>query len=340
MSALDPSALLSLLPSLLPQDGKKLSSPTDALAVLFHTMLTALEFRLVAIDDDSVHQHAESNVLPPQWTAHPGTHTFRYKHTQSSLEFVLKIIRLASRTVVNAITTETDKVAVLDIQTKDFTSQAFFPYDFLNANPLVHGYISSARVSDLASSFKTQIVQKILPGLRKDGYQDSSETAGQAVIPPSTSGPSRERPAPAQPRQPAPQQPFDPGHPFGEPVYPRGGNPLEIGRRDREPIITDPFAPPHLGPPMGGGGMFVGPDDPILGGGGWGGPARPARGGGGPWGGDGFLPPMGAPPGARFDPVGPFGPGQGQGGPRLPRRDGNPDNDEFMPPGFGSDMII
>lgn len=76
-------------------------------------------------------------------------------------------------------------------------------------------------------------------------------------------------------------------------------------------------------------------------------------GGRGPWGGDGFLPPMGAPPGARFDPVGPFGrggpgnfPGVGNplGGGGNPRNFGpgggggaaGPDNDEFMPPGYVS----
>lgn len=83
--------------------------------------------------------------------------------------------------------------------------------------------------------------------------------------------------------------------------------------------------------------MFVGPDHPIFG------PGRdrngrfPAQ---GPWAGDGFLPPMGAPPGARFDPVGPsFLPDRSGQGPMsgggFPRRSnlGDPDNDEFMPPG-------
>lgn len=81
--------------------------------------------------------------------------------------------------------------------------------------------------------------------------------------------------------------------------------------------------------------MFVGPNHPVFGGA-FGSRRDPA--GRGPWGGDGYLPPMGAPPGARFDPVhpGPFGPGGipfgGMGG-RAPRRQGDPDNDEFMPPG-------
>jgi len=52
---------------------------------------------------------------------------------------------------------------------------------------------------------------------------------------------------------------------------------------------------------------------------------------------------MGAPPGARFDPVGPepfpggiggIGGGRGRGGPHGNGRNlGEPDNDEFMPPG-------
>jgi len=64
------------------------------------------------------------------------------------------------------------------------------------------------------------------------------------------------------------------------------------------------------------------------------------------------LPPIGAPQGARFDPVGPFGriggggggagiggfPGRGGGGGGRPfggPLSGDPDNDEFMPPRFG-----
>ena len=99
------------------------------------------------------------------------------------------------------------------------------------------------------------------------------------------------------------------------------------------------FAPPSLFPGSDGDGMFVGPNHPIFGGG-LGGQA-----GRGPWGGDGFLPPLGAPPGARFDPVGP-GLGPFPGGPIPPfggrglgrgtPGSGNmrdPDPDEFMPPG-------
>jgi len=82
--------------------------------------------------------------------------------------------------------------------------------------------------------------------------------------------------------------------------------------------------------------MFVGPEHPMFGIGR--GIASPNR---GIWGGDGYLPPMGAPPGARFDPVGPVFPGRGNLGPfgNGRRRPENPDNDEFMPPGMVSPSL-
>jgi proteasome inhibitor subunit 1 (PI31) len=197
----------------------------------------------------------------------------------------------------------------------------------VNQPPLIHGYISSNRVTDFIGQLKLKIVQNIMPGLYKEGYSEGSDA-------PQSSNPRGESSA-NNPARPQPFSPPDvPGRPLGEPSHIPSGNPLEIGRRDLDPLGVDPlgsFRPPQLFPGSDGDGMFVGPNHPIFG-------QRdrgtfPNR---GPWGGDGFLPPMGAPPGARFDPVGPFrgGPGQGPRG-GMPGR-GNlhgPDNDEFMPPG-------
>lgn len=168
-----------------------------------------------------------------------------------------------------------------------------------------------------------------MPGLYKEGYTEGSD-------PPQSSHPRRDSPAnnPARPQPLSP--PYAPERPFGEPSHIPSRNPLEIGRRDLDPLGVDPlggFGPQPLFPGSGGDGMFVGPNHPIFGG--RRGTSPPNR---GPWGGDGYLPPMGAPPGARFDPVGPgLGPFPGNIGPRggLPGG-GNlrgPDNDEFMPPG-------
>lgn len=216
-----------------------------------------------------------------------------------------------------------------------------------------------------------------MPGLRKDGYEERyaaspnsphdlpphiwlNSTTSEPVVQP-TSSPSTSQPS--RPSQPQPSPLSDPSRPFSLPSPSGSRNPLEIGRSDLEPgggALPNPFAPPSMFPGSGGDGMYVGPShpmfrdrmDPMRGGAaGVGG-----VGGRGPWGGDGFLPPMGAPPGARFDPVGPFGRGGpggfpgggggiGPGGGGAPPRRGfgpgggggaaGPDNDEFMPPGSG-----
>jgi proteasome inhibitor subunit 1 (PI31) len=104
---LDPSALLSKLPSLLPAEEKELRSPQDGLAVLMHSAMTVLGFRLVGIQDDASTGTHENNVLPVGWNLHgPGSYTFKYKHDQSSFEFVLKVSKLGPRTIINAIAVE------------------------------------------------------------------------------------------------------------------------------------------------------------------------------------------------------------------------------------------
>jgi len=183
--------------------------------------------------------------------------------------------------------------------------------------------------------FKLTVVQKLIPGLRKEGYNESANDS-------STSQPRPGGPPPARP------QPVEPPYaPDRSRLYSPPQNPLEIGRRDLDPFPRNPFAPPPLFGDHGGDGMFVGPDHPIFGSG----MRGQGPGGRGPWGGDGFLPPMGAPRGARFDPVGPglgpfpggplpgrgpLGPGRGTPGAGNLR---DPDNDEFMPPGAG-DMFM
>lgn len=112
-------------------------------------------------------------------------------------------------------------------------------------------------------------------------------------------------------------------------MYPPRG-PYSVGDVDLDPLAIAPglIPPGHFGPrsPLGsgmhpGGGMFVGPEHPMFtgGGGGFGGGVpRP-----GPLAGPGGqrLPPGAVPPGARFDPIMPFGqppPGPGPRGPFGP----------------------
>ncbi|SRR6266511_4907846 len=102
---LDPSALMVALPSLLPGGNKTLNSPQDGIAALFHTALVALSFRFISLDEAISASGSDSNsVLPIDWNKHgPGYYSFKYKHDQSSLDFLLKVCKLGKRTVINAI---------------------------------------------------------------------------------------------------------------------------------------------------------------------------------------------------------------------------------------------
>lgn len=106
-SILDPAALCASLPTLLPLDSKKLNSPQDGIAALIHTALSTLAFRLIGVDESSTSASSSSNALPTSWNQHgPAHYTFKYKHDQSSLEFIVKLTKLGSRTLINAIAAE------------------------------------------------------------------------------------------------------------------------------------------------------------------------------------------------------------------------------------------
>ena len=119
---------------------------------------------------------------------------------------------------------------------------------------------------------------------------------------------------------------FPPGFPLSGQV-PIGTG---IGSYDLDPFAgSRGFVGIGSGAMPSGGGMIVGPDHPMFRGQGSRNPSFPGQ---GPL----TFPPGSVPPGARFDPTGPFdimGPGVRPRGQRPPFS-GDPDNDEFMPPGM------
>ncbi|CAB4374360.1 unnamed protein product [Rhizophagus irregularis] len=357
-NVLAPEAVLSILDtSLKPtEEGTDiiLGSSQDALAALFHSIMQAVGFRLVGLgeednseeDNKITNRDTEGNVvgLPKGWNAHgPNSYAFRYKHPQSSFTFLIKCMRLSNKFIVHGMGIEDNRTVTFEVITDDYTSPSFFPLttEKHNVEPIVHGFISSSRIKDMINNYKINIVQKLIPGLNKPGYEESGTTT-------TTAQPSATRqqepiyndPLRIPTRQPPRVPPiFD--DPFGG-DEPSSINPFNIGRDDLDPLGSNPiYGPPRFGGggihpfggPSRGGGMFVGPDHPIFG--------RGGGGGGGIYGGPQPLPRGSVPPGARFDPIGPFGPvGTPRGGfGRGNRTSGDPDNDELPPPGY-NDMFM
>lgn len=266
------------------------------------------------------------------------------------MQYLLKVSRLGNKTVVYGIGMGDDKTTSFDITTKDFTSESALPSSPTSASAsredAAHSIqeilISPSRLTDLGQTLKLNIIQKLVPNLQKEGYEDTTAQSSTRV---SLSGsrraeeehdPPRHDPLRDDPLLPNPARP----HPLADP---------SVGPR-RPPVPMGDFPPPGfedeyevLRPPGRGGlagGTYpnigerdlyppgMGPNDPLrvggqgVGPGGLRGPGRPGGGMhptlddpmfGGDGGGIGGGPQ--APPGARFDPVGPgFRPPRGGGG--------------------------
>lgn len=265
------------------------------------------------------------------------------------MEFLLKVNRLGNNAVVLAMALGDDKTTSFDIAVKDYVSESSLPLSTSTevASALKGVFISTARLGDLIGLFKLNVIQRLAPGLQKEGYEDTGEQA-RAREPEQAQQPQREPlrddrlPEPARPypfNDPlaeAPRRPVPPGDfpppgfedeyeinrpPRGWPPSDDGRNPLSIGERDLYPPGLGPHDPLRgtFGPGGGGGGgMYPTFDDPLFGG--------PRR--------EGYDPQV--PPGSRYDPVGPgdrhpFGRGGSSGGGRSGRGGG------FG--GFGGDII-
>ncbi|PTU19676.1 hypothetical protein P175DRAFT_0503218 [Aspergillus ochraceoroseus IBT 24754] len=301
-----------------------LKTPYEAVALIGHACMIAAGFRLVGLDEEHSIGRPEGPSLPTEWN-NKATLSFRYAHSQSSMQYLLKVDRLGNNVVVFALALGDDRTTTFDLPVKDWISASALPLRSTAdlTNSLKDVFISDARLRDLIATFRTQVIQKLAPGLGKEGQETSTRTTERQPerapqrdpLRDDTLPPPAARPYPfndplavVPSRRPVPPGDFPPpgfedefeiqrparGYPpgFG------GRNPLNLGERDLYPAGLGPHDPirggigPGLGGVGGGGGMHPTFDDPLFGG---------PRGGG--------YDPQ-APPGARYDPVGP-----GQGAP-------------------------
>lgn len=350
------------------------SSSYEAIALFSHACMISVGFRLLGFGEGQKIE-AECSRLAPRlsskWNSSFGSHSFLYAHSQSSMEYVVKVDRLGGKAEIRGIGLGDERISRFEVTAKDYVSSAALPLRIpLTADgeedrsdlesKLREIFISPSRIQDLASEFKLAIIQKLMPGLHKEGYQESPNAAGPSAArdahdereeaharrnPPRDPLADPRIPAPARPypfddplaagpRRPIPQGDFPPPGFDDEydlnrplrgmaPPFPGAGSPFGIGHDDLNPPGLGPHDPLRgsfvggggLARPGGGfgGGMHPTFDDPLFGGQGQG------R-GGNPY----------APPGARYDPLGPGdGPQRGGGG-RPPNPFG----------GFGSNDFI
>ncbi|KAJ5256839.1 hypothetical protein N7478_012943 [Penicillium angulare] len=328
-NALSPDHVLELATDALRDEEPSLKTSFEAVALIGHACMTAVDFRLLGLGEDhNLESSTESPILPSQWNTN-SSFAFRYAHEQSSMEYLLKVSRLGNKAVVMALALGDDRTSSFDIPVKDYISESALPLSSTTnlTGALQDVFISSARLNDLIGLFKINVIQKLAPGIYKEGYEGSTREFQEALRQQPEDRPRRDplrddsMPQPARPYPfddplaAAPRRPNPPGD-FAPPGFedefeihrpPRGGlpgfgggrSPYNIGDRDLYPAgmgPNDPLRGP-MGPGFGsgGGGMHPSLDDPLF---------------GGPGGSGGYDPR--APPGARYDPPGPGAPPLGR----------------------------
>ena len=338
---LSPTSVSNAVAALLPQETDSgIYTAYEASAITAHACMSQLDFRLRGLDEDHNFENQDgNNKLPTEWRAHSSSNTFsfRYSHPQSAMQYMLKVSRLGKKALIHGVGLGHDRTASSEIVVDDYiTEKPSFTQAQAKETPSdfrTKVFFSSSRLQAFIELFKSHIIQKLMPGLHKEGYQESSiptesiSQQGQSLpqVPrdPQPRNPHPE-PAPARPypfddplavapRRPQPVPDFAPPDFEDEhqlqapgrfnPPYPNypGRHPLSIGEDDLHPPGMGPNDPLRIGP-----GGFARP-------GGLGGGMHPSFGGLSGTGAEGE-----APPGARWDPV---GPGRGSGRGRGP---GNP----------------
>ncbi|KAM0311503.1 hypothetical protein ACHAO8_007112 [Botrytis cinerea] len=362
---LSPDTILHHMAEALPTHQKDdtdsdISSSYEAIALFSHACMIAVGFRLVGFAEGKENEAELAQLAPrlsSKWNSSFGSHSFLYAHSQSSMKYVIKIDRLGGKAEIRGIGLGDEKITRLEITAKDYVSSSALPLriPFTNdqedrsnlKSKLKEIFVSPPRIADLASLFKINIIQRLIPSLQKEGYEDSRQGAGEGASEASRVRDEREEAQARQnsspnatmdPRLPVPARPY----PYNDPLAAPPNRPIPAGdfpppgfddeldlnrlrrsdpRVDRSPfnIGHDDLHPAGLGPNdpfrssftgglgaggLGGiGGMHPTFDDPLFAGQG----QRPG-------GGRGLFNPQ-APPGARYDPLGPGdGPQRGGGG--------------------------
>jgi len=291
----------------------ELRSGFEAVVLLLHLATKRLGFRCVGTRENSRSEEGVDLFVPEGWNQSEDCYVFTYKHAKSSMTFVIKSLVMGQSLLINGTALEDKKVHSFEIDLLDHIRKGADMRDYNNIYK---------DTRELLRSYKVNVLDKLLPGINKDGYDTSNhnQNTTQHIRDTSTPDPLRVDPLRVDPLRVDPLR-VDPLR--DDRGYRGGGVPpyFPIGGGDLHPDFGGIHIPsiPGIGGGYNGGGSHVGPQHPIFG--------NPSR---DPYYQDDNSPLRRPPPGARFDPY----------GPPMGNHFRGPNPDDFPPPGFGGNMFI
>jgi hypothetical protein len=122
------------------------SSSYEAIALFTHACMTAVGFRLIGYNEgrkigklltlisttptDSYLEAELAEIAPrlsSKWNSSFGSHSFLYAHSQSSMQYVVKIDRLGGKAEIRGIGLGDERISRFEITAKDYISSAALP---------------------------------------------------------------------------------------------------------------------------------------------------------------------------------------------------------------------
>ena len=147
-----------------------LSSSYEAIALFAHACMVAVGFRLLGFGEEQKIEAECQSLAPrlsPKWSSSFGSHSFLYAHSQSSMQYVVKVDRLGGKAEIRGIGLGDERISRFEITAKDYISSAALPLRITMTNgeedrstleqKLMEVFISPSRIQGQFSNILPQI---------------------------------------------------------------------------------------------------------------------------------------------------------------------------------------
>ncbi|KAF4986504.1 hypothetical protein FGRMN_10816, partial [Fusarium graminum] len=197
--ALSVDAILGGMADALPthspsDDSSDLASAYEVIALLIHSYLSALGFKLQGFDEDKKLPIAECDSLAPrlpsQWNSGFGSYSFFYSHKQSAMSFSIRVDRMGKKVEVRGLAVGDDNIRRFERSVSEVVDTKKLPIRITIRNnqedrsdlveKLRNVFLSEQAVVDILHDLKVNIVQKLVPKLQSDGYVETAEAESNA----------------------------------------------------------------------------------------------------------------------------------------------------------------
>ncbi|KAJ9419453.1 hypothetical protein FOXG_07160 [Fusarium oxysporum f. sp. lycopersici 4287] len=187
------SGMADALPTHLPSDDSSdLASSYEAIALLIHSYLTALGFKLLDFDEDKKLPECKSLAprLPPQWNSGLGSCSFLYSYKQSAMVLSIRVNPMGKKVEIQGLAVGDDNICRFERSFGEVVKSNKLPIRITTkdneedrsdlAEKLQGLFTSEQTIADILHDLELHIIQKLIPKLQSEGYVEPAKAEANA----------------------------------------------------------------------------------------------------------------------------------------------------------------